>query len=219
MPIAVYLESGSKRVFASALEWPGWCRSGKDATLALNALAASAPRYALVAAEAGLPFPVRSPSFDVVERIKGSATTDFGAPGEVPASDRESLSRKEAERVAVLVAASWTILDRVVKGAPEQLRKGPRGGGRDRDAIVQHVNSAEAAYSRKLGLRLPEPSPGDRKTMAANRRAILEALGSAAGPTHLTDKGWPSRYAARRIAWHTLDHAWEIEDRREPYTA
>ena len=24
---------------------------------------------------------------------------------------------------------------------------------------------------------------------------------------------WPPRYAARRIAWHALDHAWEIEDR------
>jgi hypothetical protein len=27
-------------------------------------------------------------------------------------------------------------------------------------------------------------------------------------------KDWPLRYAARRIAWHALDHAWEIEDRR-----
>ena len=26
-------------------------------------------------------------------------------------------------------------------------------------------------------------------------------------------KGWPHRYAARRIAWHVLDHAWEMEDR------
>jgi hypothetical protein len=26
---------------------------------------------------------------------------------------------------------------------------------------------------------------------------------------------WPPAYAARRIAWHALDHAWEIEDRSE----
>ena len=30
------------------------------------------------------------------------------------------------------------------------------------------------------------------------------------------DQGWPTRYAARRIAWHVLDHAWEIEDRSAP---
>ncbi|MEY2437652.1 MAG: hypothetical protein QOF97_2488, partial [Acidimicrobiaceae bacterium] len=26
-------------------------------------------------------------------------------------------------------------------------------------------------------------------------------------------KGWAYRYAARRIAWHALDHAWEMQDR------
>jgi hypothetical protein len=35
---------------------------------------------------------------------------------------------------------------------------------------------------------------------------------SDGGP--LAEKGWPARYAARRIAWHALDHAWEMEDRR-----
>jgi hypothetical protein len=37
---------------------------------------------------------------------------------------------------------------------------------------------------------------------------------SKGGP--LTEKGWPQPYAARRIAWHVLDHAWEIEDRTDP---
>jgi hypothetical protein len=26
----VYLETGQKRVFAAAVDWPGWCRSGRD---------------------------------------------------------------------------------------------------------------------------------------------------------------------------------------------
>ncbi len=107
VPTAVYLESGSRRVFACALDWPGWCRSGKDEKQALEALAAAAPRYALVAAEADVPFPVRDGGgFDVVERLAGSATTDFGAPGEVAASDTEPLTRKGAGRLATLVAGS-----------------------------------------------------------------------------------------------------------------
>ena len=56
-PTAVYLELGSKRVFACTLDWPGWCRSGKTEELALEALAAYADRYAEVAKEAGIAFP------------------------------------------------------------------------------------------------------------------------------------------------------------------
>src|SRR5215472_1320979 len=105
---AVYIESGSKRVFACALEWPGWCRSGKNEAQALEALAAAAQRYAVVAAAAGLPFPTRtSITFDVVERLPGSASTDFGAPGEIASRDTQPLMADEAGRLAELVAASW----------------------------------------------------------------------------------------------------------------
>ena len=37
-PIAVYLELGAKKVFACSVDFPGWCRSGKDEQLALEAL-------------------------------------------------------------------------------------------------------------------------------------------------------------------------------------
>ena len=53
----VYLEIGTKRVFASAADWPGWCRAGKDEKLALEALAAYVPRYAPVPKIARMDFP------------------------------------------------------------------------------------------------------------------------------------------------------------------
>jgi len=124
--------------------------------------------------------------------------------------------KAEAERLAALVSAAWAAFDGVVAGAPGALRKGPRGGGRDRDKIVDHVLGAEAAYVRKLGLRLPQPDPNDRAAVTAFRRAIIETLRKPSSGGPLTEKGWPQRYAARRIAWHVLDHAWEIEDRSEP---
>jgi hypothetical protein len=212
---AVYLELGSKRVFACAADWPGWCRPGKGEDGALEALAAAAPRYAVVAAEAGVPFPSgASGDFEVVERIPGSATTDFGAPGGVAAREAEALTREEAARQAALVSACWAVFDRVVAGAPAELRKGPRGGGRDRDRIVEHVLGAEVAYARKLGLRLREPAPGDGAAVGSHREEILRALTTETDAA--VEKGWPPRYAARRIAWHALDHAWEIEDRSVP---
>jgi hypothetical protein len=206
-PLPVYVEVGARRVFACALDWPGWCRSGRDEAGALAALAAAAPRYAPVAWEAGLP-PPEGGRVKVVERLRGSTTTDFGAPGEVAAADRAPLSQAELDRLARLVEASWRVFDRVVAAAPAQLRRGPRGGGRDRDAIVAHVVGAEAAYARKLGLRI-RAEPGNAEAMAALRGAIMEGLRRIPE----AEVGWPPRYAARRIAWHVLDHAWEIEDR------
>ena len=119
-------------------------------------------------------------------------------------------------RLASLVEACWTVLDRVVAGAPAELRKGPRGGGRDRDKIVDHVLGAEEAYARKIGLRLRQPALDDAKAVAAHRAALAEAVRTAAhGQRDKNEPGWPPRYAARRIGWHTMDHAWEIEDRSE----
>lgn len=198
----VVVEVGSKRVFASALDWPGWSRSGKDEERALEALLACVLRYAAVVAEAGLAFPA-APELGVVEHVTGNATTDFGAPGIAAMAEQAPLDAAEAARRAALVEASWRMLEAVAATAPASLRKGPRGGGRDRDAIVEHVLAAEAAYARKLGVR------GDRAELAA-------ALRQPSDGTPVVAKGWSPRYAARRIAWHVLDHAWEIEDRSEP---
>jgi hypothetical protein len=206
----VYLEVGTKRVFACALDWPGWCRSGRDEQSALDALAAYLPRYAAVVKEAGLSNP--ETDFDVVERLPGNGSTEFGVPGAIPERDhREPLNPLEAKRMGALVNASWKVFDRVVAGAPAELRKGPRGGGRDRDKIVAHVLGAEVGYARMVGVRHAEPNPADSAEVAAQRAELVEALVNRS----VRERGWPPRYAARRIAWHVLDHAWEIEDRSD----
>jgi hypothetical protein len=214
---AVVLEVGKKRVFACALDWPGWARAGKDEALALEALAAYVPRYAAVAKEAGIAFPDRvGERLEVVERLPGDASTEFGVPGAVADADATPTTRAQAERLAALVQASWTVFDRVRAGAPASLRKGPRGGGRDRDKMVDHVLGAEAGYARKLGIKHPPPAIDDRAAIAALRQALLEVLRAPSDGSPPVPKGWPPRYAARRIAWHVLDHAWEMQDRAEP---
>jgi hypothetical protein len=205
----VYLEVGTKRVFAGALEWPGWIRTGKGEEGALEALAAAAERYAPVARAAGHPMRTGAAAgFEVVERVKGNATTDFGAPGLPAEADVEPLRGKELERQLALLTAAWDTLDRVIAGAPSELRKGPRGGGRDRDAIFEHVLGAEQAYASGLGVKLRTP-PAEESAVKAFREAIVAGIKAGGGK-------WPSRYGLRRIAWHALDHAWEIEDRSRP---
>jgi hypothetical protein len=155
-------------------------------------------------------------AFTVVERLPGSGSTDFGAPGAVAERDRGPVSRKEAERLAALVEAAWKVFERGVKKAPAELRKGPRGGGRDRDKMVDHVVQSEFSYARVLGVKHRAAPFDDTAAVAALRADILAALREPSEGMPAGVRGWPTPYAARRIAWHVLDHLWEMEDRAEP---
>src|SRR5439155_4433744 len=95
--IPVYIESSRTRTFACAYDWPGWCRSGKDEASALAALGAYAPRYAAVAKQARVAFDAK-PAFRVIERLAGSASTEFGVPGAVAKRDTTRLTADEGKR-------------------------------------------------------------------------------------------------------------------------
>jgi hypothetical protein len=209
-------EVAAKKAFVWAIDWPGWSRSGKDRDVAIEALLAARGRYAKVARRAGLDLPkVEARDLDVVESVGGGAGTEFGVPSSITKLDRRRVSKADAERLASLVEAAWVIFDRVAERSPAELRKGPRGGGRDRDKMIGHVIEADHAYAREIGVRLPTPSLADRPAVEAERAAVLEVLSRPSDGSPLADRKWPLRYAARRIAWHALDHAWEMEDRTE----
>lgn len=212
--LAVVLEIGEKKVFASAADWPGWSRSGKTDEAAIEALVSYAPRYAPVAKLAGFELP-ESIEVDVFERNEGGSGTDFGVPSRVTEADARKVSKADAERLAAIVEAAWTTFDRVAAGAPEELRKGPRGGGRDRDKMVGHVMGADSAYAREIGLKAKELGFDDRAAYERLRAEMLDVLRRPSDGSPLAGRRWTPRYAAHRIAWHALDHAWEMEDRSE----
>ncbi|MFN2465898.1 MAG: hypothetical protein ABR598_06485 [Candidatus Dormibacteria bacterium] len=212
--VSVYVETGKKKVFASALDWPGWTRWGRDEGAALEALEVYRERYAAVPAAAGLQFP--HGALEVVDRIPGGGTTDFGAPEFPASSDRRALPIEEAERMVALLQGAWAVLDAVFAIAPAELRKGPRGGGRDRDKMYDHVLEAEANYARTIHVRSAALHVGDDTAIRAHRGAVAKALRGAVGDPDPAVTRWLPRYVARRMAWHVLDHAWEMEDRSRP---
>ena len=212
--ISVTVETGAKKCFASALDWPGWSRSGRTEEAALAALADYATRYALVAKEAGAPF--EPGDYDVTEHTGGGSGTDFGVPSSITDLDHRALDTAEAERQARLVEAAWLVLDRIAATAPAELRKGPRGGGRDRDKMLAHVFESDWYYAREIGIRVPQPAATDRAAIDAMRTAMLDGLRQPSDGSPLVGRKWTPRYAARRVAWHSLDHAWEMEDRSDP---
>lgn len=212
----VYLEVTQRRTFAMALDWPGWGRAGKTSDAALAALADYAPRFAPVAKYAKISFPADAGAdLTVVEELEGNKTTEFGAPAIIASADTEPWGGAEAKRAVALLRASWQVLAETAAESPAELRKGPRGGGRDRDKMLDHVIGAEVAYGRKIGIKLKHPALDDQDALTAMRDEIAAVLSAANDGSPLAPNGWPARYAARRFAWHVLDHAWEMQDRRE----
>jgi hypothetical protein len=196
----VYLEQGKNSVFAVSLDWPGWCRRAKTPDLALQALEDYRARYAKIV----------SVSFDpgtlsVIGTTPGNVTTDFGAPDARGPWDEASLTPKELSRQLSILQDCWNYFDDVVDHAPAVLRRGPRGGGRDRDAIADHVREAERHYCSRVGFRVAPRTPWDEQ-----RDVVLTTMRSVTQHAK-----WTTAYAIRRCAWHIVDHAWEIEDKSD----
>jgi hypothetical protein len=215
--IDVAVEVGAKRAFACALAWPGWCRSGRDESSALEALLAYGPRYAQVLRGTRLGF--RAPaSARVVERLEGDATTDFGAPGAAPSVDAEPKTEAVLRRARSLLRAGWDAFDRAIEAAAgKTLETGPRGGGRDLDRIVAHVLDAESGYLSRSGTKLDGSGGDAADTLEGTRAPVLDALATVVRdgvpPSPRGGKRWTPRYFMRRSAWHVLVHTWELEDR------
>ena len=217
MSLDVYLEVGTRRTFASAVDWFGWARAARDEDAALAALLEYGGRYrsALGRAAADLVLPESAGQLKVVERPEGNATTDFGAPGAIPALDHQAPDDDELARLTSLLRAAWAAFDKSALAATgvDLTPSGPRGGGRSLAKIRAHVAEAEGSYLAALGGR-----NALRSNWPAIQAAFITALGARArgelpevGPRG--GKRWPARFAVRRSAWHALDHAWEIEDR------
>ena len=178
-----------------------------------------APRYARVVEGLGFEAPTSIEQLEIRERLQGDAATDMGSlSGSAPNYDSKPLDQQEHARLVKILEACWQALDRAAEAARgKELRTGPRGGGRQLDAIVQHVLDGEGGYLRRLEYKRDKHA---EKDATLSRKAMLEALAASArgevpeeGPRG--GKRWTGRYFVRREAWHVLDHAWEIQDRVE----
>ena len=222
-PLRVALEIVRTRTFAVAVDWPGLTRGGRDEDAALDALLRAAPRYAAALAAAGVPFapPADRAGLAVVDRLPGTSTTEFGAPGVPLPGDDAPLDEAGLARQAAILQATWAAFEAAAgRHAGIELAKGPRGGGRDVAKIVAHVEDADRGYLVQLGARPPKTVTGPAPIADVHDAALATLRARALGlpvpdPSRVT-KPWSPRYYVRRAAWHWLDHAWEIEDRVLP---
>ena len=222
-PLRVALEIVRTRTFAVAVDWPGLTRGGRHEDAALDALLRAAPRYAAALAAAGVTFapPADRAGVAVVDRLPGTSTTEFGAPGVPLGEDDTPLDETGLARQVTILRASWAAFEAAVgQHAGTELAKGPRGGGRDVAKIVAHVEDADRGYLVQLGARPPKTINGSAPIADVHDAALAtlraRVLGLPVPDPNRVTKPWSPRYYVRRTAWHWLDHAWEIEDRVLP---
>ena len=208
----IYVELGGKKAIAWSLEWPGWCRIRTSEEAAVQALIDTEARYRLIAQRAVQNF--APGNLVVVERLQGDGNTAWGVPSVLASAETRPIDATTAQRNVALLRASWDMLEEVVAASPAELRKGPRGGGRDRDEIQRDVIEAERVYARKIGVRHKPFEMNDKSALEAMREEMAAVLSKPSNGELLVSGGWNASYAVRRIAWHVVDHIWEIEDRR-----
>lgn len=223
MPVRTVIERGTKgsRAVAFALDWPGWSRGAKTPALALETLEAYRERYQPVAALAGVEEAFASAGpLEVVEDRVGTGSTDFWGISFSPSStEQDPMDAAELERKTALLRAAWACFDEIASRVSPEMRKGVRGGGRDRDHIIRHVIRVESLdFASGVGLTFDEDAAEDAARSPDRRRryreeylAAMHAYNSGEGVKRMRTRTLP--FLIRHSAFHTLDHAWEMADK------
>ena len=214
--LRVTLEIGpkGKKVVAVAPDWPGLERGANTGEAAIERIQSYLPRYAQVAKLAGMEAAFAAiTTVDVVEHYPGTGSTDFwGISFAFSGIDRQDMARDELERDLTLMQACWAFFDAVRWRVSAEMQKGPRGGGRDRDHIVRHTLGTEQDWAEKVGVRTPQGALLTDEGLKAHRDAYRQAIRAFHSEGEMA-RTWPLRYLMRHTAYHTLDHAWEMEDK------
>jgi hypothetical protein len=219
MPVRTVIERGpkGKRSVAFSLDWPGWNRGATSAELALDTLESYRERYRPIAglAEMGDEFNAAGP-LEVVEDRVGPGSVDFWGISFSPSSTEQGpMGEAEFERAITLLRACWTFFDGVAARVSPEMRKGPRGGGRDRDRIIRHTIRTESEdFAKQVGLRIPEEAALTPDGLRQHRATYVEAMRTYnAEEVQRRMRSWTLPFLIRHSAFHTLDHAWEMEDK------
>ena len=214
MPVRTIIERGpkEKRSVAFGIDWPGWSRGARSAELALETLDSYRERYRPVAGLAG----IAAGPLEILEDRIGTGSTDFwGISFSPSATEQGPMGEAEFERAITLLRACWAFFDGVAARVSPEMRKGPRGGGRDRDRIIRHTIRTESEdFAKQVGLRIPEGAALAADGLRQHREAYVAAMRAYnAGEVTRRMRSWTLPFLIRHSAFHTLDHAWEMEDK------
>jgi hypothetical protein len=217
-PVRTVVERGprGKMAVAFAIDWPGWSRGARTPDLALATLEAYRRRYRPIAVAAGMAGEFDAAgALDVIEDRVGTGSTDFWGISFSPSgAEQGPMGEAEIDRKISLLRACWAFFDGVAGRVSAEMRKGPRGGGRDRDRIIRHTIRTESEeFAKRLGLRIPEGGALTPDGLVAHREAYVEAMRAYNRGDGKRMRSWTLPFLIRHSAYHVMDHAWEMEDK------
>ena len=218
MPVRTVIEHGpkDKKSVAFSLDWPGWSRGAKNGDLALETLESYRERYRPITDLAGMrrEFDAAGP-LEVVEERVGTGSTDFwGISFSASSTEQGPMTEAEFDRAITILRAAWAYFDGVAARVSPEMRKGPRGGGRDRDRIISHTIRQESeSFATGVGLKIPEEGAMTPDGLREYREAYVEAMRAYNAGEGKRMRSWTLPFLIRHSAFHTLDHAWEMEDK------
>jgi len=206
-----------KKSVAFSLDWPGWSRGASTPELAVQTLESYRERYRPIAKLAGMvrEFDAAGP-VDIFEDGIGTPSVDFwGISFSPSATETDPMDDTELERKVKLLRACWKYFDDVAARVSAEMRKGPRGGGRDRDQIIGHTIRVESqGFARGVGLRISEGDALTGEELRRYRKDYVAAMRDYnAGKVKQRMRSGSLPFLIRHSAYHTLDHAWEMEDK------
>jgi hypothetical protein len=218
MSVRTVVERGpkGKRAVAFAVDWPGWSRGAKTPDLALEVFESYRERYRPVAVAAGVGAEFDAAGvLDVVEDRVGPGSTDFWGISFAPSDlEQEPMDARDLDRKLTLLRAAWDYFDDVATRVSSDMRKGPRGGGRDRDLIIRHTIRVESEeFAKRLGLGIPECAALTPHGLAEHRATYVDAMRAYNAGEGKRMRSWNLPFLIRHTAFHTMDHAWEMEDK------
>jgi hypothetical protein len=124
------------------------------------------------------------------------------------------MSDTEFDRKVRLLQACWVYFDDVAARVSAEMRKGPRGGGRDRDRIIRHtIRNESEEFAKQVGLRIPEEAALTPDGLRTHREAYVAAMRAYNAGEGKRMRSWTLPFLIRHSAYHVMDHAWEMEDK------
>lgn len=205
-----------KKVVAFALDWPGWSRGAKTAEEALAILEAYRQRYRRVATRARMTkeFDEAGP-LKVIDDHVGTGSTDFWGISFSPCSlELGPMGDHEFTRKVKLLRSCWSYFDEVAARVSPEMRKGIRGGGRERDEIIRHTRGTEVElFAKKVGVRVPDDMALSGEALLAYREDYVAGLHQQHIGARPPLRTWTLPFLIRHSAYHVMDHAWEMEDK------
>jgi hypothetical protein len=113
-----------------------------------------------------------------------------------------------------VLRACWSYFDEIAAKVTPEMRKGPRGGGRDRDEIIRHTLRVESEdFAKRLGLRIDEGGALTPDGLRDYRENFISAMASYRLGERKPMRTWTLPFLIRHSAFHVMDHTWEMQDK------